>query len=129
VRGEAGDKVAWNNLVSDRRSTLYRRCRDAAIRGVTEDSIDVQFWSMYVIGALATNIRSDGRLRAREFHAALPKLRQIAKHDHRLAPGYWWPMSAEASDVIVCIKTGSWPSADAGERFDWSGPRGEYPRD
>jgi len=129
VRGEAGDKVGWCSRVRDRRTKLYRRCRAAALRGLDEDSIDVQFWSMYVIGTLATVIHADGPTRSREFHAALPKLRLIAKHDHRLAPGYWWPMSAEAVDVIGCINTGQWPARDAGERFKNHGIRGDWCRE
>jgi hypothetical protein len=129
VRGEAGDRVGWTNPVRDRRTKLYRRCRDAAIRGLEDDSIEVQFWSMYVVGTLATNIRSDERTRARDFHAALSKLRQIAKHDQRLAPGYWWPMSGEAVDVLTCIETGQWPQRDAAERFKNRGIRGEWSRE
>jgi hypothetical protein len=124
VRGEAGDKLGVCNLVHDRRTKLYRRCRAAALQGVNEDSTEVCFWSMYVIGSLTNEFRSDWRIRARDFQAALPRLRQIAKSDHRLAPGFWWPMSGEAADVIHCIKTGGWPSREAAERFPSTGQRG-----
>jgi hypothetical protein len=129
VRGEAGDKLVWCQRVQDRRTKLHRRARAAALCGLEEESIEVCFWSMYVIGSLATAYAPNGRPRLPDLREALPKLRQIAKHDHRLAPGYWWPMSAEAADVITCIKTGSWPRADAGDRFSSSGPRGESWRD
>ncbi|HUE16885.1 MAG TPA: hypothetical protein VMR25_22100, partial [Planctomycetaceae bacterium] len=56
-------------------------------------------------------------------------LRQIAKNDQRLAPGYWWPMSAEATDVITCIAEGHWPEPDAGERWMKNTARGEWNRD
>jgi len=127
IRGDAGDKLGWCKRVLDRRTKLYRRCRTAALRGLEEDSIDVQFWSMYVIGTLATGPRCDGKNR-HDFHEAIPKLRLIAKHDQRLAPGYWWPMSAEAVDVIACINTGQWPNPDAAERCPYRGARGESPR-
>jgi hypothetical protein len=127
VRGEAGDKLGWRKPVLDRRTKLYRRCRAAALRGLDEDSIDVQFWSMYVIGTLASGSACDGRNR-HDFDEAIPKLRLIAKHDQRLAPGYWWPMSAEAVDVIACVETGQWPDPEAAERCPYHGARGESPR-
>jgi|SRR5580704_1297635 hypothetical protein len=127
VRGEAGDKVGWCNRVRDRRTELYRRSRAAALRGLGDDSIDVQFWSMYVIGTLATGPRCDGKNR-HDFNEAIPKLRLIAKHDHRLAPGCWWPMSAEAVDVIACIERGQWPEPEAAERCPYRGARGESQR-
>jgi hypothetical protein len=97
------------------------------LRGLDEDSIDVQFWSMYVIGSIATGPRCDGKNR-HDFAEAIPKLRLIAKHDQRLAPGYWWPMSAEAVDVIACIESGRWPDPEAAERCPYRGARGQSPR-
>jgi hypothetical protein len=129
VRGDAGDNLGICDLVRDRRTTLYRRCRSAALRGLADESIDVCFWSMYVIGSLATDYGHNPRARACDFHAALPKLRRIAKRDRRLAPGYWWPMCGEASDVIHCIVKGRWPDPDAAERFPSRGLRGPSPRD
>ncbi len=127
LRGDAGDKLGLCKWVRDRRTKLYRRCRAAALRGLDEPSIDVQFWSMYVIGSLATGPRCDGKNK-RDFNEAIPKLRLIAKRDHRLAPGYWWPMSAEAVDVLTCIRIGGWPQHEAAERFPYRGVRGESPR-
>jgi hypothetical protein len=127
LRGDAGDKLGLCKWVRDRRTKLYRRCRAAALRGLDEDSIDVQFWSMYVIGSLATGPQCDGKNR-HDFEEAVPKLRQVAKHDHRLAPGYWWPMSAEAVDVIACIERGQWPEPEAAERCPYRGARGESQR-
>ncbi|HET6327871.1 MAG TPA: hypothetical protein VFG04_24515 [Planctomycetaceae bacterium] len=129
IRGDAGDKLGCGRHVRDRRTKLYRRCRAAALQGVHEDSIDVQFWSMYVIGSLANDYWANQQARSRDFHVAIPKLRRIAKHDHRLAPGYWWPMSAEAVDTLACLETGQRPNPDAGERFKYSGQRGEWARD
>jgi hypothetical protein len=116
IRGDAGDKLGVCSF--DRRTRLYRRCRDAALRGLSEGSIDVQFWSMYVIGALCIDLGSR-RSPDRTLRSALPVLRQLARHDHRLSPGYWWPMSAEAEDVIGCIELGIWLSPDAATR--WQG--------
>jgi hypothetical protein len=127
LRGDAGDKLGLCKWVRDRRTKLYRRCRAAALRGLDDDSIDVQFWSMYVIGSLATGPRCDGKNR-HDFEEAVPKLRLIAKHDHRLAPGYWWPMSAEAVDVIGCVQNGRWPDPEAAERCPYRGARGELTR-
>jgi hypothetical protein len=128
IRGDAGDKLGWCKRVLDRRTKLNRRCRTAALRGLEEDSIEVQFWSMYVIGSLASNSRAGQNPSRSDLISALPKLRQIAKHDHRLAPGYWWPMSAEAVDVIACVNNGQWPNPDAAERCPYRGARGESPR-
>jgi hypothetical protein len=127
LRGDAGDKLGLCKRVRDRRTKLYRRCRAAVLRGLDEDSIDVQFWSMYVIGSMANGPRCDGKNR-HDFAEAIPKLRLIAKHDQRLAPGYWWPMSAEAVDVIACVETGQWPDPEAAERCPYHGARGESPR-
>lgn len=127
LRGDAGDKLGLCKRVTDRRTKLYRRCRAAALRGLDEDSIDVQFWSMYAIGSMATGPRCDAKNR-HDFAEAISKLRLIAKHDHRLVPGYWWPMSAEAVDVIACIESGQWPDPEAAERYPYRGARGESPR-
>lgn len=116
IRGDAGDKLGVCQF--DRRTSLYRRCRDAALRGLSEDSIEVQFWSMYVIGSLC-NVSGSRRSVDKRLRSALPRLRHFAGHDHRLAPGFWWPISAEAEDVIGCIEHGIWPDPDAAER--WQG--------
>jgi hypothetical protein len=129
IRGDADDKLGCGQHVRDRRKKLYRRCRAAALRGLGDESIDVQFWSMYVIGSLANDYGPGPRARARDFHVAIPKLRRIAKHDQRLSPGYWWPMSGEAVDVIACIVSGNRPNPDAAERFKNCGVRGEWSRD
>lgn len=121
IRGEAGDKLGVCHF--DRRTRLYRRCRDAALRGLSEDSIDVQFWSMYVIGSLC-NVSGFRRSVDITLRSALPPLRQFARHDHRLSPGFWWPISAEAEDVIGCIENGIWPESDAAERWQGNSARG-----
>lgn len=117
LRGNAADKLGCCDLVRDRRTRLFRRCRTAALRGLSDDSIDVQFWSMYVIGSMCSNDPEPHRSRSTGFESLLPNLREFAANDHRLAPGYWWPMSAEAEDVIGCIQTGHWPTPDAAERW------------
>ena len=61
-------------------------------------------------------------------NAALPRLRKFAEHENRLAPGFWWPMSAEAEDVICCIKDGQWSNPDAGTA-DIHRERGEWDHD
>jgi hypothetical protein len=127
LRGDAADKLGCSTLIADRRTAFFRRARDAALRGLSERSIDVQFWSMYLIGSLASR-NGPHRSNAGGCEAALPRLRRIAKRDHRLAPGYWWPMSAEAEDAIICIETGRWPDPDAGERWSDTTKRGEWNR-
>jgi hypothetical protein len=129
IRGHAGDKLGMCNPVRDRRTKLYRRCRAAALRGLEEESLEMQFWSMYVIGSLATDYGLGRQSRRGDFNQAIPKLRRIARHDQRLAPGYWWPMSAEAVDVLACLETGQWQEPEAAERFKNSGVRGEWSRD
>ena len=128
LRGDAADKLGCNQFISDRRTRLFRRCHDTAIHGLDENSIDVQFWSMYLIGSLS----SDGFRRRHstpdDFRSVLPRLRDIAANDHRLAPGYWWPLSAEAEDVICCIKKGHWPNPDAADRWMSNTKRGEWNR-
>lgn len=129
LRGNAADKLGCVNVIRDRRTRLFQRCRDAALRGLVDPSIDVQFWSMYLIGSLCSdNFARRGTSQSR-FDAALPTLRKIAATDHRLAPGYWWPMSAEAEDVIGCIETGQWPEPDAAERWLGHTERGKMDRD
>jgi hypothetical protein len=68
---------------------------------------------MYLICVLSSR---GARPRSAGFQRGLSALRKIAANDHRLAPGFWWTMSAEAEDAIGCIKTGRWPDPDAAER-------------
>ncbi len=125
LRGDAGDAIC----VADRRTRLFHRTWVAALRGLTETDIEVQFWSMFAIARLASINRIGQRICNARFHPALPRLREIAAHDHRLAPGFWWPMSAEAEDAIACIETGAWRQPDVGERWSGSKERGPWIRD
>ena len=130
LRDVAVDKLGCCAFVRDCRTRLFRRCRDAAIRGLEEDSIHVQFGSMYLIGSLCSDYAPDRQhSRPDGCESALPRLRKIAANDHRLSPGYWWPMSAEAKDVIYCIKRRQWPSLDAADRWLGNTERGEWIRD
>lgn len=118
LRGNAGDKLGCKSRIRDRRTRFYQRCRAAAISGLDDESIDVQFWSMYVIGQLVSAYgHVEPRDRRRDFECVIPRLAKLARSDHRLAPGYWWPMSGEAEDVLHCIRCGQWPEVDAAERF------------
>lgn len=128
LRGDAADKLGLNRFIRDRRTRLFRRCHAAAIRGFDDESIDVQFWSMYLVGSLCSNGLSRRHAQLDDFKSALPRLRDFAATDHRLAPGYWWPLSAEAEDVIVCIKAGHWPTPDAADRWISNTKRGEWNR-
>lgn len=116
LRGEAGDKLGCHGSFVDRRTGFYRRFRDAVLRGLDDNSIDVQFWSMYLIASLC-NVAGSRRSVDKAFRGALPRLKDIASNDHRLAPGFWWSMSAEAEDAIGCIQTGRWPEPDAADRW------------
>jgi hypothetical protein len=129
LRGDAADKLGCNQFIRDRRTRLFRRCHDTAIRGLDENSIDVQFWSLYLIGSLSSDAFRRRHSRPDDFSPALPRLRDIAANDHRLAPGYWWPLSAEAEDVIGCIEKGHWPDPEAAERWISNTKRGEWNRD
>ncbi|WLD10772.1 hypothetical protein [Planctellipticum variicoloris] len=129
LRGNAADRLMSQTGIADRRTTLYRRCRAAALRGLDEEDLDVRFGSMYVIGALTSRGDWNPPTVHTDFHCALPRLRGIAATDHMLAPGYWWPLSAEAADVIGCIETGTWPQPDAAHRWEGFPERGEWRRD
>lgn len=134
LRGWAADALGCRAIVSDRRTSLFRRARDTAIAGLNDDSIDVQFWSMYLIASLSSNYEpNNNRIKQRQrernhFARALPRLRQIAKNDKRVAPDVWWPMFSEAEDAIGCITTGHWPQPDASERWPPGKKRGECSR-
>lgn len=123
LRGDAGDKLGCHETIHDQRSILHRRSLAAAILGISEESIEVQFWSLYLIGSLASNKRIGDRTR-KQLRSALPRIREIAASDHRFAPGYWWPMSAEAEDIVHCIRYGTWKNPDASERWLGSGQHG-----
>ncbi|OYW16738.1 MAG: hypothetical protein B7Z55_13980, partial [Planctomycetales bacterium 12-60-4] len=112
----------------DRRRRFYRRCRDTALRGISEDDIDVQFWSMYLLMELSKRNGRETYVLDRDLAPALPRLKQIAAQDHRLAPGYWWPMSAEAEDAISCIEHGRWLKPDAADRWTHNPERGDMTR-
>jgi hypothetical protein len=117
LRGDAGDRLGCFDAIDDRRTHFYRRARDAALRGIHDDDIHVQFWSMYVIMTMAATYKPRQRAALRrDFAPALPRLREIAATDQRLSPGYWWPMFAEAEDAIYCIETGKGMEMDAAER-------------
>ncbi len=118
-----GDVLGCCSQLRDRRTRFFCRAWTTALNGLDDADIEVQFWSMYVLMQLAQNYSSNPKLANARFAVALPRLRQIAKTDHRLAPGYWWPMSAEAEDAIKAITTGRNGPNDAGER--WSGNTAE----
>jgi len=89
----------------------------------------VQFWSLYLIGILSSHKKIGNRSK-KQLRSALPRIREIAARDHRFSPGYWWPMSAEAEDILHCIEHGTWKDPDASERWQGSGQRGPMePRD
>ena len=84
---------------------------------------------MYLIGSLCQLNHFQRKANLRDFAAAMPKLRKIAAKDHRLAPGFWWPMSAEAEDVIYTIKNGNGKDPEAADRWLGNTERGEWHRD
>ena len=127
LRGEAADALGCCTQICDRRTSFFRRAWTTALSGIDDPDIDVKFWSMYIIMQLAQN---PNRTRANAmFSAALPQLRTIAATDHRLAPGYWWPMSAEAEDAITVIESGISPEKDAADRWQGNHERGPTARD
>lgn len=129
LRGDAGDAMGCCSQMRDRRTSFFRRARTAALIGLSDADIEVQFWSMYVIMTLAQNFYSNPNRSNHCFNPALPRLRAIAADDHRPSPGLWWPMSAEAEDTICVIQTGRLPENDAGDRWHGSGLRGPSNRD
>ncbi len=129
LRGDAADKLGGTGLVQDRRTRLYRRSRDAALRGLNENDMEVQFWSMYLLMSLANRCGRQSAVVDQQLARALPRLQEIAANDQRLAPGFWWPMSAEAEDAISCIATGRWLDPDAADRWSHNSERGAMNRD
>ena len=125
LRGNAGDAMGFCSPLQDRRTSFFRRAWTTALNGLDHTDIEVQFWSMYVIMQLAQNDSSNRKRSNACFAAALPRLREIAANDHRLVPGFWWPMSAEAEDAIYVIEHGNGRENDAGER--WLGNAGRGP--
>ena len=69
LRGDAGDAIH----VADRRTRLFHRTWVAALRGLTESDIDVQFRSMFAIARLTAINRIGQRICNARFHAALPR--------------------------------------------------------
>ena len=128
LRGDAADHLGTCYPARDRRTRLFQRTVNAAIAGL-DDDIYMRFGSMYVLASFAWRSGAVRRSQTnRVFELALPRLREIAKHDTRLSPGFWWPMSAEAEDAIGCIETGSWPEPDAADRWSHNTKRGEWDR-
>ncbi len=118
LRGDAGDALGCQSELQDRRTSIFRRVWAAALPGLDHADIDVQFWSMYVIMQLAKSDFWHNHQLNRFLRPALPRLREIAKNDHRLAPGYWWPMCEEAKDAIHIIETGQGLDHDAADRCE-----------
>ena len=129
LRGDAGDALGCCSRLQDRRTNVFRRAWATALNGLDDADIEVQFWSMYVIMQLAQNNYSNPKRSNACFAAALPRLREIAATDHRLAPGYWWPMSAEAEDAIDVIEHGNGRENDAAERWISNTERGPMIRE
>ena len=129
VRGDAGDTLGICSQLSDRRTRFFRRALTTALNGLDDAAIEVQFYSMYILMQLAQNDYIKHKRSNACFAAALPRLREIARKDNRLAPGLWWPMSAEAEDAIHQIKTGNGLEKDAGERWLGNPERGPMIRD
>lgn len=128
LRGNAADAIGCR-YTPDRRTTFYKMIRDAAIRSIHSTDAGLCFESMYLMG-LPVSINHHhhrGRRTHPHFQTAIPRLREIAAHDHRLSSGFWWPLSAEAEDVLFVIEHGCWPDPAAGERRDDSGTRGTIP--
>lgn len=117
LRGNAGDALGCAPQLHDRRTRLFQRAWAAAQAGLHHSDIEVVFWSMYVTMQLAQNYSEHCRRKNCRFESVLPRLHEIADTDQRLAPGFWWPMSAEAEDTIVVIETGNGPQIDAAERW------------
>jgi hypothetical protein len=117
IRGDAADALAWYMDRMDRRTRDYRRCVAAALKGLKNESAEVRFWSMYLVGEMASSrTRSGRRTQAGELRRALPVLRRIAREEYEVYSNLW-PYSEEAKDAIHCIDHGEWPSPDAAERF------------
>ncbi len=129
LRGDAADALGCCGQLRDRRTTFFRRAWETARNGIGETDIEVKFWSMYVIMQLAQSNFSNRTRSNAMFTSALPQLLEIAATDHRLAPGYWWPMSAEAEDAIAVIETGHHQENDAGHRWQGHPERGPMNRD
>lgn len=129
IRGHAGDALGCGSQGQDRRTRFFRRAWTTALNGLDDANIDVQFWSMYVIMQLAQNDYTNPKRSNACFAAALPRLRKIAATDHRLAPGLWWPLSAEAEDAIYYIKHGTGRENDAAERWLGNTERGPWTRE
>ena len=129
VRGYAGDTLGGCSQLSDRRTRFFRRALTTALNGLDDAAIEVQFYSMYILMQLAQNDYIKHKRSNACFAAALPRLREIARKDNRLAPGLWWPMSAEAEDAIHQIKTGNGLEKDAAERWLGNTERGPMIRD
>lgn len=125
LRGDAGDALGCSDAISNRRSPQYTRILRTALEGISSGDIEVEFWSMYVVSQLATVYSGAVGRKNDRLHPALPRLREIAKTDHRLAPGLWWQLSEEAKDAIHCIRTGALRKTDAADRWAGNPQRGE----
>lgn len=129
LRGDAADALGCCGQLRDRRTSFFRRAWKTARNGIAEADIEVKFWLMYLIMQFAQNDFSNRTRSNAMFKSALPQLREIAAMDHRLAPGYWWPTSAEAEDAIGVIETGHHQENDAGHRWQGHRERGPMIRD
>lgn len=129
IRGDAGDALGCCSQLQDRRTRFFRRALTTALNGLNDPHIRVQFYSMYVLMQLAQNDYTNPKRSNACFADALPRLREIAANDHRLAPGLWWPLSAEAEDAIYYIEHGLGRENDAAERWLGNEERGPMIRE
>jgi HEAT repeat protein len=102
LRGHAAEGIGIR--VRRRRKSEIRKAVEVLLPCLDDRSAEVRFWAVFALAGL------DAR-------QALPKLRQLVRHDHANGP-FGWSVSEEAKDAIYCLTKGGWPEIDASMRKD-----------
>ena len=72
-----------------RRHKLWADVERAILSGLSDEAVEIRFWGCYAAGTLRVK-------------SALPRLRELSRHDHAVCP-HWWRVSEEAADAIEWI--------------------------
>ncbi len=87
IRGQAAEGLEH----SGRKGGPHRRLAvRAAIRGLDDPSPVVRFWCAFALGAM-------------RYTSAMPALKELARRDKTVCPG-WWRVCDEAADAIAVIE-------------------------
>lgn len=89
IRAQAAEGLANALECHPRHFAWFRRAEAALIKALDDPSVHVRWWSSFALGSARSK-------------KSIPKLRELAAHDHTMLPG-WWTVAEEAEDSLLRI--------------------------